>query len=42
MTVGCRGGDEVGVDWVNGLVLHEHDVKWHRWDPTVYETEEKP
>lgn len=29
-------GTEVGVDWVNGLVLHENDTDWHAWDPTIY------
>lgn len=27
---------EVGVDWENGLVLHEGDAEWHPWDEAVY------
>ncbi|WOF23825.1 hypothetical protein N8K70_03855 [Microbacterium betulae] len=30
-------GAEVGVDWANGLVLHESDTEWHPWDPAIYE-----
>lgn len=41
MSAKCRGGDETGVDWVNGLVLHSNDHAWHPWDPSVYEPEEK-
>lgn len=29
-------GAEVGVDWANGLVLHENDAEWHPWDNAVY------
>ena len=29
-------GAEVGVDWVNGLVIHEGDTDWHPWDETLY------
>ena len=29
-------GEEVGVDWASGLVLHEHDATWHPWDESVY------
>jgi hypothetical protein len=33
-------GAEVGVDWVNGLVIHEGDDDWHPWDEAVYGTKE--
>jgi hypothetical protein len=29
-------GQEVGVDWDDGLVLHENDADWHPWDVAVY------
>lgn len=29
MTEECAGGAEVGVDWINHLVLHENDRDWH-------------
>ncbi len=32
----CTGGDEVGVDWMARLVLHEGDADWHAWDPEIY------
>jgi len=32
----CKGGAEVGVDWVNGEVLHEDDEHWHPWDNAIY------
>lgn len=31
----CSGA-EVGVDWANGLVLHENDAAWHYWDDATY------
>ena len=34
----AKCGAEVGVDWVNGLVLHEGDAQWHPWNPAVYGT----
>lgn len=33
-------GAEVGVDSVNGLVIHENCAEWHPWDPTIYEESE--
>lgn len=32
----CSGGDEVGVDWSCGLVIHEGDADWHPWDVAIY------
>lgn len=32
----CSGGDELAVDWIEGLVLHRYDADWHPWDPTIY------
>lgn len=29
--------EEVGVDWVNGLVLHAGDSEWHPWDGSIYD-----
>jgi hypothetical protein len=32
----CLGGAEIGVDWINRLVLHENDRDWHP-DPAQLE-----
>lgn len=32
----CKGGDEVAVDWIAGLVLHENDTAFHEWDAKDY------
>lgn len=37
----CDHGEEVGVDWVNGLVLHERDSGWHPWNPAIYGDKEQ-
>lgn len=29
-------GEEVAVDWINGLVLHREDADWHSWDDSIY------
>lgn len=29
-------GPEVGIDWVNGLILHELDSDWHPWDESIF------
>jgi hypothetical protein len=34
----CKGGAEVGTDWANKLVLHEHDAEWHH-DPLQDESD---
>lgn len=31
-----KHGAEVGVDWVNGLVIHENCAQWHEWDSEIY------
>lgn len=33
----CGGGAEVGVDWVNELVIHEGDSHWHA-DAELFDT----
>lgn len=37
----CENSTEVGVDWINGLVIHEGDADWHPWDPAIYEEQEE-
>lgn len=32
----CLGGAEMGVDWINRLILHENDRDWHP-DPAQFE-----
>ena len=29
-------GEEIGVSWEEGLVLHAGDADWHPWDEAVY------
>lgn len=33
MTQECKGGAQVGFDWVSWLVLHENDNDWHDAPP---------
>lgn len=35
MDADCKGGAEVGIDWINHLVLHENDPDWHL-DPEFF------
>lgn len=34
----CKGGEEVGVDWIAGQIIHSEDEAWHAWDTDTYGT----
>lgn len=36
----CKGGEAVGIDYVNDLIIHEGDAEWHPMTPPASDPKE--